>query len=122
MKSRRGFLRHWVPDAVLIPQLFFDLRVNLVDRLFLRHFEQSPARLARNLFQNFLSVDTFGHPLAATAPPATHRTAAHTKSRTPSAVTLVILEQNRIHDRVCLLAVLNRRYQRFAAPVIDAIR
>src|ERR1700722_1355427 len=63
------------------------------------------------------------HALTAAAPASAHRTTTHaTKSAPRCGKSFVILEQNRIHDRVRFLRNLNGRRQRLATPVIDAIR
>ena len=45
-----------VSQAVLIPQVFFNLSVNLLDCLLARNFKYSSAGLARHLLQYLLSI------------------------------------------------------------------
>src|SRR3977135_2066329 len=47
-----------VSQAVLIAQVFFNLRVNLFDCLLAGNFKQPTAGFARHLFQYFLSIHT----------------------------------------------------------------
>ncbi len=78
-----------VRQAVLIAQIFLDLRINFVYRFFFRNFVQFSAGGLGNLLQNFLSVRPLFLRRSSSAPPAS--TLAHAKSAAIS-VFFVILE------------------------------
>src|SRR5690348_8098047 len=45
-----------VAEAVLVPQVLFDLLIDLLERLLLRNLEEAAAGFGRDLLQNFLPV------------------------------------------------------------------
>src|SRR6266404_5250258 len=78
-----------IRQAILIAQIFLDLRIYFVQRFFFLNFVQSSARGFRNLLQNFLSVRPLFLWISSSAPPASPL--AHCKSAARP-VFFVILE------------------------------
>src|ERR1700722_3195114 len=78
-----GFLRH-VSQAVLVPQFLVDRRVNLIDRQFLRYFEETPSGFLRQLLQNLFPVGPILFLL--TMASAAHAASSHPPAPVTSAV------------------------------------
>src|SRR5271157_4805948 len=70
-----------VAQAVLVAQFLFDLGIDLIDRFFLGHLEETSASFSRDLLQDFLAVGMRGLLRVSTAA----GTAAHSAT-TPTAV------------------------------------
>src|SRR3984893_11667485 len=115
----RIFVRR-VTQAVLIAQFLFNLRVNLIDGFFLRDLKQSSPGLFRDLFQYCFTVNPLFLRTSAASTPSRPKRPHRNRAAVPKS--LVILEQNRIHHRICSLRRFDRRRYALFAAMINTIR
>jgi len=81
-----------VGEAVLVAQVFLNLRLNLVDRILLGDLEKPPARFLGNLLEDFLAVWAFLLPrIPATASATTSATAHWAADAKPAGTTAAFL-------------------------------
>src|SRR5690349_14890164 len=91
--------------------------------MFFGDFKKLPASLPGNSLKNFFAVRPLFARVSATAMAPHAATITSAPAKTAAIVfMLIVLEQNRIHNRVGFLRALNGRFQAELAASVHAIR
>src|SRR5271165_6378888 len=110
-----------VAEAVLVAQLLLNLGIDLIDRLFLRHFKEAAASFAGDALQDFLAIGMRGllRTAHSAARPAPTTVAAHASARIALvAVGFGVGVQNGVNQRVGALRSFDGTVQAdFAAGI-----
>src|SRR5271165_1655207 len=113
-----------VAEAVLVAQLLLNLGIDLIDRLFLRHFKEAAASFAGDALQDFLAIGMRGllRTAHSAARPAPTTVAAHASARIALvAVGFGVGVQDGVHQRVGALCGFDGAIQADFAASIHSI-